>query len=585
MLLTLLIWIWITIISYIYGLMTIELLKTIFGFEKTDTTRLPIVLILGVCILGTIATCFSRSMKIGLIVNIFVISIAVIYLLFEHKKISGYFTAHVNELKKNTIFSLAAFFILFLIILFETSIYTPKNFDTALYHAQSIHWIEEYKAVPGLGNFHRNIAYDNNWFLPCALFSFSFFKLQSFHVLNGIFFLFGAFYFLSTADDFFRKHNRLSGLAASFVFPISVYLYTNFSSSPGTDMPDAIIIWTIFLMFINKIEEQGVYEFDIISVIIVIFTSYLITVKLAGAPLFLFAIYITARELFRRKFKAFLLVLLSCLIIFPWLVRNVIISGYVVYPVIQTGIFNVDWKMPGYIVLDDINGIKDWSFPIGNMSVFKYLPLWLMGLNIQYKFVIWPLFTAAFLSMVYYMTLLPFHIKKLPAYIKKYKNYLICHISAACGVLFLFYSAPDVRYGAGLFTVFSLLVILPALIRFINNNTRLIMISKFYSAALIVFIIVFEVFLFDRYFFSNRGLTYLKDNVSGIPGRIIIPADYGQSPTGISEYYLDKNHKYYIPNITTAYCWHDPFPSTAQAYKGLELRGGSFEDGFRIKNR
>ncbi len=585
MLLTLLIWIWITIFCYIYGSLTVRILNTLFGFENKSGASLPIILILGVCVLGTIASYFSIFMKIGLAVNIILISTALIYVLFDRKRLMADLKVHLTDTKNINIPSLAVFIALFLIILFETSIYIPKNFDTALYHAQAIHWIEKFKAIPGLGNFHKNLAYNNGWFLPCALFSFSFIKAQSFHVLNGIFFLFGAFYFLKTADGFFRGENRLGGLISFFVIPIAVYLYTNFASSPGTDMPTSIIIWVIFLLFINKIGERKSYEFDIISVLIVIFSSYLITVKLTGAPLFLFALYIIAIELFKGKIRPSLLILLSGLIIFPWIVRNVIISGYAVYPVIQTGFFNVDWKMPEYIIQDDINGIRDWSFPIGNMPVLNYLPLWLKGLNIQYKYVIWPLFTLMSLSLIYYFTAFFFHIKKLPLLIIKYKNYLICYLTALGGTMFLFYSAPDVRYGAGIFSVFSLLVFLPALIRLIKNSSGHLMLSKIYSALLIVFMIAFEVFLFNRYFFIDRHIKFLRDHPSDIKNRILVPADYGKSPNGVSEFTIDNKFKFFIPKISTADCWYEPFPSTSKVLGKLELRGESIEDGFRNKDQ
>ena len=35
------------------------------------------------------------------------------------------------------------------------------HYDTALYHAQSIHWLESYRIIPGLGNLHSRLAYNS----------------------------------------------------------------------------------------------------------------------------------------------------------------------------------------------------------------------------------------------------------------------------------------------------------------------------------------------------------------------------------------------------------------------------------------
>lgn len=44
------------------------------------------------------------------------------------------------------------------------------HYDTGLYHAQSIRWIEEYGVVPGLANLHSRFGYNSAAFALCALF-------------------------------------------------------------------------------------------------------------------------------------------------------------------------------------------------------------------------------------------------------------------------------------------------------------------------------------------------------------------------------------------------------------------------------
>ena len=60
--------------------------------------------------------------------------------------------------------------ILFLFLLFAYG--TSRgviHYDTGLYHAQSIRWIEEYGVVKGLGNLHCRLAYNSSSFALSAL--------------------------------------------------------------------------------------------------------------------------------------------------------------------------------------------------------------------------------------------------------------------------------------------------------------------------------------------------------------------------------------------------------------------------------
>ena len=59
------------------------------------------------------------------------------------------------------------------------------HYDTGLYHAQSIRWIEEYGVVPGLGNLHTRLAYNSASFCLSALYSFAFLGGQSYHCVAG----------------------------------------------------------------------------------------------------------------------------------------------------------------------------------------------------------------------------------------------------------------------------------------------------------------------------------------------------------------------------------------------------------------
>ena len=74
----------------------------------------------------------------------------------------------------------------------------PGQYDTGLYHAQAIRWIEEYGVVPGLGNLHMRLAYNSAFMCLQALFSLEWLVGQSLHSLNGFFCLCALFYAFGT---------------------------------------------------------------------------------------------------------------------------------------------------------------------------------------------------------------------------------------------------------------------------------------------------------------------------------------------------------------------------------------------------
>lgn len=109
---------------------------------------------------------------------------------------------------------------------------------------------------------------------------------------------------------------------------------------------------------------------------------YAITVKLSAAMIILLII-IPVTELIKAKNwrKIIQYVLLGIVIVSPFLIRNVMISGYLIYPYPELDLFNVDWKMPKYTLLFDRNEINAWGWGLNdiykyNASFSEWFPAW-----------------------------------------------------------------------------------------------------------------------------------------------------------------------------------------------------------------
>ena len=133
------------------------------------------------------------------------------------------------------------------------------------------------------------------------------------------------------------------------------------------------------------------------------------------------------------------------LTIAPFLVRNVILSGWLVYPFTAIDLFDVDFKIPKGMAEYDAREIQVWGRGFSDVTRYgepagKWLPEWAAGLdNVNKLFLV-----LAISGMVLLLLFIMYAFAKRK---KEMAGYL--HIGAVMAVCFLFwlFSAPLVRYG------------------------------------------------------------------------------------------------------------------------------------------
>ena len=71
------------------------------------------------------------------------------------------------------------------------------------------------------------------------------------------------------------------------------------------------------------------------------------TFKLSAGMLVILALYPAVCLIRSKEWKKIGIYLLcGCVVLAPWLVRNVLISGWLIYPFAAIDLFSVDWKIP-----------------------------------------------------------------------------------------------------------------------------------------------------------------------------------------------------------------------------------------------
>ena len=183
---------------------------------------------------------------------------------------------------------------------------------------------------------------------------------------------------------------------------------------------------------------------------------FLGTMKLSAIAMAVVVIYPAYFLLVEKKWKEIVIYLSMGIFIFaPYLIRNIILSGWLIYPFEAIDLFDVAWKVPLEYLLVDAYQIKTWGralFDIAliDMSLGEWFPIWwefqerfaqmLLGGNIL------GLLLAGF--NFYYKW-----IKKIEVRMELVVLYLGLIVSAVVW----FFMAPFIRYGMAFLLVIPLL--------------------------------------------------------------------------------------------------------------------------------
>lgn len=235
------------------------------------------------------------------------------------------------------------------------------DFDSLNYHAQSIRWLEEHGIVKGLGNLHTRLAYNSAFFPLQALFSFTWAYGQSLHSLNGFLWVFSMCFCCFRGD---KSPEETRTMPLSDVFRVLLFLVTARRGLAGpTPTPDFFPLFLTGYVFVKwcELDEQGQPRMAP-RVWLGWLAVFCASVKLSGAMLACFCLQPTFVMFFRKNWKGLAGILVGCAaILAPFLTRNVLVSGWLVYPWAGLDLFDVDWKIPALATMSDAAAIRGYA--------------------------------------------------------------------------------------------------------------------------------------------------------------------------------------------------------------------------------
>ncbi len=365
------IWLYIFLTTFLvgYGLLQILLRYIPYRIRHKNTY-----LLCGLAAVTVYAQIFSLFGRVGLMANVLLLAVCA-GIAWHSRHALVRMLQETGSDRKEKWFLL---FVLFLLFAYGTS-RGILHYDTGLYHAQSIRWIEEYGVVKGLGNLHCRLAYNSASFALSALYSMAFWGGQSFHCAAGwlAFLLAGTCMEITDA----LRAGRLR--TSDFARLMGIYYLVNIFDemiSPASDYFMVLLAFYVVIRWLELLEEsvEEVFPYAMLCVLGV----FLMTVKLSAALILLLVLHPAFVLVKGRRWKETGLYLaLGSLTAAPFFIRNVLLSGWLVYPFTQIDLFQVPWKIPKGLADYDAREIQVWGRGYTDVTQYElpmkeWLPDW-----------------------------------------------------------------------------------------------------------------------------------------------------------------------------------------------------------------
>ena len=451
----------------------------------------------------------------------------------------------------------------------------PTCYDTLLYHAQSVRWLKEHGTVPGLANLNSRIGFNNAWFVTAAFADVGPFTFKSFHAIDSFLYVFMLITLTARFVNTIGAPFLLSRLFdALMLYPLLRYRST--INSLSTDVAASLAAIYIASYFLRHHETDEAQGRDLGWACVVV--PFAVTVKLINLPLLLLPVvsflatvprggtrWFTGLGRPLRQacgYGAIVMVVFS-----PWLMRNVVLSGFVLYPCPSLDLFSPDWKIDRDIAVREAQWVTSWARAPGA------LPATVLGKGFEPWFAGWLELSIPELREFLYwivtgLIAAALFLRSLREQLSRVWPVLL---TLAVALLYWFVQAPSVRYAYGYLTATEILIV-SGLLRIgtdaVSEKGRL-MLATVFAASLAIYLHaeIGEGFR-TQGFFLNRALTEY-------PRAQLQPYAY---PSGLT---------ISVP-ITGDACINEPAlcsPGTECGKFVLSLRHGTIESGFRIRER
>jgi hypothetical protein len=563
------VWVYAGLVSALYGQLTLIALQRWLALDPGTSVPLALLPLVGLWALATLSVILSLIGPLALPAHLVIVAGAVVYGVADRRRLSRLATEVRTRLRRVRPGRLVLVVGIFAIALERTAglLYV---YDTGLYHAQAIRWLEEYGTVAGLGNLHMRLAFPTAWFPVVALFSLRVLGLGSLHVLTGLVVFLFVLYALGGLDRIRSGQARTSGFVGLALVPALFLLFANWLSSPTPDVVATILTWTVGLLALEQAESGRLGALDARGVCILALASFAAATKVSALPILLLVGVLAWRQVADgRRRRAVAVLLVAAIPVLVVSMRTFVGTGYPVYPLYPVPPFNrqlVDWAIPAATAHFDVDLILAWArIPGPPPDVVLATPLW-QWVPGWYGRLRWPDKRAVEAILAFTPLMLGAIALRRPRGsldASRRRQEILVGLVFGVGLAWWFATAPDPRLGWG-FLIF-LALWLPA--RLVESWLR-----RLPAGAVMVGL--------GLWLYAQAALLYGSDgrHLRAVRPHLVVPRDYW--PVEVVR--IERGTvSAYAPRVSDQ-CGYQAFPCTSYRTPPLELRGPTLAQGFKV---
>jgi len=440
---------------------------------------------------------------------------------------------------------------------------TTSNIDEGGYYLPLVKWIENYRAVPGTALFIARTGFNSSCHMISAVFGFDGIYSGGIYELNGCLFIWFNYYFIKVALQGISKKEAPKVLhlvaVAALIFPFS-YLIDSIDADYLSIMGALVFLSLVSSDFLDeRAKDSRLLFYWIVGL-------FLMTVKtLAGFLLLVPLLFFP----FKKTKPRFLLPLVGLTIIYllPWLARNVIITGYLIFPLHYIDLFSFDWQVPeemtkaSHLIVEEFAKIEQIrnSYTLDgvqSLSFSSWFPIWIT--NAKTFIIGWASFLALAVSVIGWLFV---SLKELSR--NSYRWPALCTICIAV-LGFWFLKFPAIRFGWSWILISA---ILP------TSYIMKLYFSKYQKFVLLLLLLLALA--------SWTRLSYQQVVQRNLDKTTLIYPEKRKTDLGFS---IDKTLGFpvQISNSEACYGVKPPCKPYNNNYM-IEARGTRIKDGFRVK--
>ncbi len=465
--------------------------KVFISHYKSDFNSQFYTYFKGLIIISFIALILNFFTKLSPIINTILFIIVLFFFLIKTKlKINN------NELY----FLIFSTLITFTLICFST-INRP---DAGLYHLPYISLLNDYKIILGTTNIHFRFGHTSIMQYLSAINNNILFKDIGVVIPLASVVSFFYMYFLNDIWSVIKKKNlpNISNFFSLFIILYISFKLTRYSGFGNDAVPHLTLFYLVSYILKNEFKKISINKTLLISLFIFINKPTLAIVFIIPTIIFLIKENLVLKKLFNLSFS------FPLIFLYLWLIKNLLISGCILYPVKLTCIDKLPWTDKTQIINVDTSSqawSKGWpNRKNKNISMadfnknFNWIEAWSSN-HLKYILkIIIPYITV--------LSIITICIRRFYCSIKKVDNDLnnrILMLISTCflGTISFFLIFPLYRYGYSyLISLVALLVLLA-----VKNYTFTVKSKNLFKYIFFISILLFSAKQFQKIYNNKQG--------------------------------------------------------------------------------